>query len=130
MTANARTLLLVGTFLAFTAVALGAFGGHALQAMVVPERLDTWQTAVRYQMFHALGILMLGLLAQQIPTIRLNPAAWCLASGTLAFSGSLYLLVLTDIRLLGALTPLGGVLFLAGWALLGWQLFNHSVNRP
>lgn len=130
MTANARTLLLVGTLLAFTAVALGAFGGHALQAMVTPERLDTWQTAVRYQMFHAISILMLGLLIQQVPSLKLTSAAWCLASGTLAFSGSLYLLVLSDIGLLGALTPLGGILFLIGWALLGWQLLKHSVDQP
>lgn len=129
MTANARTLLLVGTFLAFSAVALGAFGGHALEAMVAPERLDTWQTAVRYQMFHAISILFLGLLIQQFPSLRLIPAGWCLASGTLAFSGSLYLLVLSDISLLGALTPMGGILFLIGWALLGWQLFKHSVDR-
>lgn len=130
MTSNTRTLLLAGTLFAFTAVALGAFGGHALQAMVPTERLSTWQTAVRYQMFHASGILLLGILAQQFPTLRLLPVAWCLAAGILAFSGSLYLLVLLDFRLLGALTPIGGVLFLTGWALLGWQLIKHSVNRP
>lgn len=130
MKATARTLLLVGTFFAFAAVALGAFGGHALEAMVAPGRLDTWQTAVRYQMFHAISILLLGLLSQQLPTIRLKPAALCLSIGTLTFSGSLYLLVLFDLSLLGALTPMGGVLFLVGWALLGWQLFKHSVDQP
>jgi uncharacterized membrane protein YgdD (TMEM256/DUF423 family) len=97
------------------AVGLGAFGAHGLKELVPAEDLATWETAVRYQAWHALALLACALLA---PARRVAPAAWCLALGSLVFSGTLYVLVLTDARWLGAITPIGGVLMIVGWLLL------------
>jgi uncharacterized membrane protein YgdD (TMEM256/DUF423 family) len=90
--------------------------------MVSAHRLDTWHTAVHYQMFHAIALLWLGLYIQQNPQSHLNAPAILILSGTLVFSGSLYALVLMNIPLLGAITPLGGVLLISGWLMLAWQL--------
>ncbi|MBI2962592.1 MAG: DUF423 domain-containing protein [Deltaproteobacteria bacterium] len=102
---------LLGALLGFAGVAAGAFGAHGLRSLVTPQRLEIFETAVRYQMIHALAILLAGLLGAP-------QAGWCFAAGIGVFCGSLYLLVLTDQRWLGAVTPIGGLLFLAGWALL------------
>ncbi len=102
---------LAGALLGLVGVAAGAFGAHGLRSMVTPERMETFEIAVRYQMYHALAILLAGVLG--VPQ-----AAWCFVAGTVVFCGSLYLLVLTDQRWLGAITPVGGLLFLIGWALL------------
>jgi uncharacterized membrane protein YgdD (TMEM256/DUF423 family) len=115
-----RTFLIAGTVLAGLAVAAGAFGSHGLRAMVAPERLVTFETAVRYQMYHALGLLLVGLLAVHVPRVR--TAGRLFLAGTAVFSGSLYLLVLTGAGWLGAVTPLGGVAFIAGWAHLAMVL--------
>jgi uncharacterized membrane protein YgdD (TMEM256/DUF423 family) len=104
---------IVGAVLGFIAVAAGAFGAHGLKGVLTPERFETFEVAVRYQMYHALAILLAGLLGAP-------QAAWCFLAGVLIFSGSLYLLVLTDQRWLGAITPIGGLLFLAGWIALAW----------
>jgi uncharacterized membrane protein YgdD (TMEM256/DUF423 family) len=101
----------VGAFLGFCGVAAGAFGAHLLKAVVSPNRLETFEIAVRYQMYHALALLLAGLLGARA-------AAWCFLAGTVIFSGSLYLLVLTEQRWLGAVTPVGGLVLLAGWAVL------------
>ncbi len=103
----------VGAVLALLAVALGAFGAHALKEVITPERLQTFETGVRYQMYHALALLVMSVLP-----LKNYRAAWLLLIGTLIFSGSLYLLVLTNISVFGAITPLGGVVQLSGWALL------------
>ncbi|WP_420597502.1 DUF423 domain-containing protein [Deinococcus sp.] len=103
---------LSGALLTGTAVALGAFGAHALKATLSPENLAIFETGVRYQMYHGLGLLVLGAYPQQ----RRGPK-WLLA-GTLIFSGSLYVLALSDIKVLGAITPIGGVLQLIGWGLV------------
>jgi uncharacterized membrane protein YgdD (TMEM256/DUF423 family) len=105
------TFVQIGALLAFLGVAAGAFGAHALKGMLTPERLEVFEVAVRYQMYHALGLIAAGIL----DTPR---AGWAFLFGTIVFSGSLYLLVLTDKRWLGAITPIGGALFLAGWVLL------------
>ena len=102
---------IVGAALGFIAVAAGAFGAHGLRGVLTPERFETFEVAVRYQMYHALAILLASLLGAP-------QAAWCFFAGVVIFSGSLYLLVLTDTRWLGAITPIGGLLFLAGWILL------------
>lgn len=102
---------LVGALVGFVAVAAGAFGAHALRSLVMAARLETFEVAVRYQMYHALAMMLAGLLGAK-------DAAWCFLVGTLVFSGSLYFLVLTEQRWLGAVTPVGGLLLLAGWALL------------
>jgi len=105
---------LVGGLVGLGAVAAGAFGAHGLKGVFTPDRLETFEVAVRYQMFHALAILLAGLLDART-------AAWCFLAGTAIFSGSLYLLVLTEHRWLGAVTPVGGLLLLAGWLLLALQ---------
>jgi len=93
-------------------VALGAFGAHALKGRLSPEALAVFETGVRYQAYHALALLLLAALRGP------DRAAWCFVGGIVLFSGSLYALALTGVRWLGAVTPLGGLLFLAGWLLL------------
>jgi uncharacterized membrane protein YgdD (TMEM256/DUF423 family) len=113
-----RPASVAGALLAGLAVALGAFGAHALQDSLTPQALGWWETAVQYQMWHALGLILIGALPQP----RLGFAAALLGAGALLFSGSLYLMALTDARWLGAITPLGGAAMIAGWALLAWRL--------
>lgn len=115
----ARRFLALGALLALLAVALGAFGAHGLKERLAPDLLAVWKTAVDYHVYHALGLLAVGLLAIRLPDSRLLRASgWLMAAGVLVFSGSLYALALTGLRGLGAITPLGGVAFLAGWAVL------------
>lgn len=121
-----KLLLILGALDAALAVALGAFGAHGLRQRVTEARLDVWHTACEYQFYHALGILLITLLAAQF-SIHLLPAAWVLLAGSLIFSGSLYLLVLTNTVWLGAITPLGGITLMAGWCALAWQVFKHVV---
>ena len=103
----------LGAVLAFIGVGLGAFGAHSLEGIVTPERLETFETGVRYQMYHALALLAIGALP-----VKGQRAAMFMFVGSLIFSGSLYVLVLSGISWLGAVTPVGGVLQLIGWALL------------
>ena len=98
------------------AVALGAFGAHGLRAMVTPEMLAVFETGVRYQMYHALALVAIGLAFARLQGRAAAAAAWLFVAGTVLFSGSLYVLTLTGTRWWGAVTPLGGVAFLAGWA--------------
>lgn len=110
-------VLVSGGLLALTAVALGAFGAHGLRPKLTPRDMEIFETAVRYQMFHALAIILMGLFQRmEVGNIRLlDWSPWAFGSGILLFSGSLYIMVLTGKRWLGAITPLGGLLFLAGW---------------
>jgi uncharacterized membrane protein YgdD (TMEM256/DUF423 family) len=117
-----RRLFVTGAILAGLGVALGAFGTHALGARVSPERLVTWETAVRSHLVHALALLALGLARARWRAPALSRAGGLLLAGTAVFAGSLYLLVLTDTPVLGAVTPLGGILLLAGWATTAWSL--------
>ena len=110
-----RIFVMLGSANMFLAVALGAFGAHGLKSRVSAEMLAVWQTAVLYHLAHALGLLLVGLLALHLPV---KAAGWTLFTGIVLFSGSLYLMVLTGFRPLGIITPLGGVAFLAGWLLL------------
>lgn len=104
--------------LGFVGVLLGAFGAHALEGVVSPERLLTFETGVRYQLVHAVSLLGLAALARSSPTRALALAGNLFTVGTVVFSGSLYLLVLLDQAWMGAITPLGGVAFLVGWMAL------------
>lgn len=123
----ARFFLVAGALSAAVAVASGAFGAHGLRGAVTPERLATFETAVHYQMVHALGLLAVGLLcAQGIGGRRVAWAGALLLAGTAVFSGSLYALVLTDTPWLGAVTPLGGVAFIAGWLVLAWAVWRGT----
>ena len=114
----------LGALYGFLAVALGAFGAHALKARLSADMLAVWRTVVEYHFYHALALLMLGLVARQMPSPAINAGGVCFAAGVLLFSGSLYALALSGIRVLGAITPLGGLLFLAGWALLGYAVLK------
>lgn len=99
-------------------VLLGAFGAHALRSRLTPEMLAVWKTGVEYQFYHALALLLVGWWLRTQPSTALNVAGACFTAGVLLFSGSLYVLALSGIRGLGAITPLGGVLFIAGWIAL------------
>jgi len=115
-----RPFLFIGSALAGLAVTLGAFAAHGLRGRLGAADLATFEVGVRYHMYHALALLVVaGVLARNSSTAAVV-AGWCFVAGIVVFSGSLYLLVLTGPRWLGAVTPLGGVAFLVGWALLAW----------
>lgn len=113
-----RTFFALGALSALLAVAAGAFGAHALRVRLSPADLATFETGARYQMYHALALLAVAWAVQQWPGALPRTAGWLFVVGTVIFSGSLYTLVLTGQRWLGAMTPLGGVAFLAGWGCL------------
>ena len=115
-----RLFFALGSLSAFLAVALGAFGAHALKARLDANMLAVFETGVRYQMVHALALLAVGWACTRWPGRVLTASGWLFVAGTLLFSGSLYALSLTGLRGLGAITPLGGVAWLAGWACLAW----------
>ncbi len=114
-----RTFLALGALSAFVSVAAGAFGAHALRARLAPDLLAVFETGARYQMFHALALLAVAWAVGRWPGAA--AAGWLFLAGTLLFSGSLYALALTGARGLGAVTPVGGVAFLAGWLWLAWS---------
>ena len=110
-----RTFAAAGAISALIAVAAGAFGAHALRARLTPDLLAVFETSARYHMYHALALLAVAWAASRWPVGSVRAAGWLFIAGTIVFSGSLYLLSLTGQRWLGAITPIGGVLFLAGW---------------
>jgi uncharacterized membrane protein YgdD (TMEM256/DUF423 family) len=115
-----RRIAAAGACSAGAAVGLGAFGAHGLRTILSPEMLAVYETGVRYQMYHALALIAVGLAGASILTRErrlLLGAAWSFGCGTLLFSGSLFALSLTGVRALGAVTPAGGLAFIAGWAL-------------
>ena len=122
-----RWVFATGSVLAGLGVVFGAFGAHALKASLSPKMLSTFETGVRYQMYHALGLLALAWAISRWPERRLSLAAWMLLAGTAVFSGSLYLLVLTGARWFGAITPFGGVLLILGWGLVAWRLVRPKA---
>lgn len=121
-----NTLVTLAAILLGSGVAMGAFGSHALRDLVPPNRLETWDTAVLYQLIHGLGLLILALLSNRSDSPPLKLSTLSLTLGTCFFSGSLYALVAFDLPVLGALTPIGGALFLIGWANLAWQYGRHA----
>ena len=118
ITAMDRTFLLVGAVLGFLGVALGAFGAHALRSRLSPEMLAVFETGVRYHVYHAIAIILVGLIAARLDGWLIRAAGWCFAAGVVLFSGSLYALAISGITVFGAITPIGGLAFLLGWALL------------
>jgi uncharacterized membrane protein YgdD (TMEM256/DUF423 family) len=116
-----RFFLTLGAASALVAVVAGAFGAHALRARLSPDLLEVFETAARYQMYHALALLAVGLVLSRVSVgggAWLGAAGWLFLAGTLLFSGSLYALALSGVRWLGAVTPFGGAAFILGWALL------------
>lgn len=112
-----RPFLMLAAFFGFTGVALGAFAAHGLKNRLTPEHLAVFQTGVHYQMLHALALLGVALLSVQVGGTLVKLAGWAFVVGILLFSGSLYLLTLAGLSL-GIVTPIGGLFFLIGWALL------------
>lgn len=108
----------VGAAAMFLAVALGAFGAHALRQRLTPEMLAVFEVGVRYHVYHALALFAVAWVADQSPGSLAQASGWAFVLGIIVFSGSLYLLSVTGVRWLGAITPIGGAAFLAGWVLL------------
>ena len=124
-TMTSRVALLIAALALFVAVAAGAFGAHTLAKQVGTERLAVWQTAVEYHAWHGLAIFGIGLLMRTSPALHgLAVAAGLFLAGIVMFSGSLYLLAVTGVTGLGFVTPVGGVAFLAGWAMLAWAVLR------
>ena len=118
-----KQLIITGAISAFVAVALGAFAAHGLKQQLGEYELAIWQTAVTYQMYHALGLILIGLLSNSL-SINLNIPGWLMFSGILLFSGSLYILSLSGIKALGMITPVGGLCFLIAWIWVAVAVFK------
>ncbi len=119
--------LLAGALLGAVGVIAGAFGAHGLKSRLDADALQSFETAVRYQLVHALGLLLVGAL-NRTGLAGLSPATWLFVIGTLLFSGSIYALVLGGPRWLGPVTPLGGALLIAGWIAVAWAARGHGTT--
>lgn len=119
-----RILILCGALALAIGVAAGAFGAHGLRRMATPDMLEVWRTAAHYQLIHGLGLLMLALLAPRLASPAADWAGVLMLGGMVIFSGSLYALVLSGVRMLGAITPIGGVLMIGSWILLAWAAWR------
>lgn len=113
-----RLFVMLGALSGAVGVAAGAFGAHALRAKLEPRMLEVFETGARYQMYHAIALLGVAWVASRWPGSLTTAAGWLMVAGTILFSGSLYAMALTDVRALGAVTPLGGVCFIAAWLCL------------
>ncbi len=113
-----RYFATIGAISAFLGVGAGAFGAHALRGQISPDLLQTWETGARYQVYHALALIACGWVASTNSSPWAERAGWCFIVGTLLFSGSLYALGLSAPRVLGAVTPVGGLALLSGWLML------------
>ncbi len=121
-----QRLVLSGCLLAGLGVAAGAFGAHMLKSVLDPPMLAVYDTATRYQLYHAFGMVLAGFAARLCNDARCAVAGWMFAAGILLFCGSLYAVSLMGLRWLGALTPLGGVAFMIGWGFLGWRAWKSA----
>jgi uncharacterized membrane protein YgdD (TMEM256/DUF423 family) len=117
-----RFFFTAGAVAAFVAVALGAFGAHSLKSRLPDDLLNIFEVGVRYQMYHALALLAVAWAIARWPERNLNAAGWAFILGIVIFSGSLYLLSFTGVLWFGAITPVGGLAFLIGWAILVWSV--------
>ena len=125
MKINASQAIVIGAIVCALAVAVGAFGAHGLKAILLENnRLETFETAVRYHFYHGLGLLIVGIIAQNFPSKNFSSVVLSFVGGIIIFSGSLYILSLTNILWLGAITPIGGVLFIAGWLTLSVKILR------
>lgn len=125
-----RTFWTIGALFALLAVAAGAFGAHALRARVEPDLLAVFETGARYHMYHSLALLLTAWAAARWPGSATRAAGWLFVAGIVVFSGSLYLLVLTGTRWLGAVTPVGGVALILGWLALAWAGWRGEASSP
>jgi len=123
-----RRFFILGALFGFLGVAAGAFGAHALRDHLDPDKLAVFETAVRYQMYHAFALLLTAFARRRYDHRALFSAGWFFTLGIVLFSGSLYALALSGAKWVGMITPLGGVAFLAGWVLLAWGLWKGRVS--
>ena len=120
-----KFFLLSGSVLGLLGVAIGAFGAHALKAMLdAAGRADTFETGVRYMFYHAIALVLVGILSKEFPGNTINWSGNAFILGTLIFSGSLFLICFTGINVFGAVAPIGGTLLIIGWALLFWSVLK------
>lgn len=124
---NNRNILLAGAIFMSLTVLVGAFGAHALKNSLSPEMLAVYKTGVEYQFYHALGLLLIGLIGFQIDSKWLRWSGILLIAGIILFSGSLYALSISGIKTLGAITPIGGLSFVAGWICLAAGITKHKI---
>jgi len=122
-----RPILFWGAVNAAVAVAMGAFGAHGLKEAIEPSLIAVYQTGAQYHIFHALGLLLVGVIARDCPSRLVNVSGWLLLAGIVLFSGSLYLLAITGVRWLGAITPFGGTAFIIAWLLLAVAVLRRDV---
>jgi len=122
-----KTFLLFGLFFCGLSVVMGAFGAHALKDKLSEYSMLIYDKAVFYQVLHALGILVIAILGQVFNTQQFNMSGWLFVAGILLFSGSLFILSVTGIKWLGAITPIGGVMFIVGWFLLFFKVFKMQI---
>ena len=121
-----RFFFIAGSISAFLGVALGAFAAHGLKTKLSPEMFNIFEVGVRYHMYHALALLAVAWASTRWPGGSITAAGWLFLAGTIIFSGSLYLLSLTGLRWLGAITPIGGLAFLLGWLFLTWGILHAN----
>jgi len=123
---HAKKTLALGAFLLGVAVLIGAFGAHGLKNFVTPEKLVTFETGVRYHFYHAFGIVIVGLIQQQVATMKLQAIASLFLVGILLFSFNCYFYVLSGMKIFAMIVPVGGVAFAAAWMLLGFKTLKHQ----
>jgi uncharacterized membrane protein YgdD (TMEM256/DUF423 family) len=119
-----RVFFIIGALSALTGVAAGAFGAHGLKSRISVEMLSVFEVGVRYQMYHAFALIAAAWAHGKWPSSLITAGGWLFMAGTILFSGSLYLLSVTGLRWLGAVTPVGGAAFLAGWACVAWAVWK------
>ncbi len=124
-----RRLIMIGCVVAGVGVAAGAFGAHMLKTILEPPLVAAYDTATRYQMYHAFGMVLVGIVMRVYDDRRLAMAGWLFATGMVLFCGSLYGIALAGLKWLGPITPLGGLTFIIGWGLLGWRVWK-GVSPP
>ena len=121
-----RLFLFIASLFGALGVALGAFGAHGLHDRVDARLLEVWEVGVRYHLLHALALCVVAWLASRAETTAVTAAGWLFVAGILVFSGSLYVMTLSGVRWLGAITPLGGVALIAGWLMLAFAAWRHG----
>lgn len=120
-----KFFIMAGSVTGLLGVALGAFGAHALKNFLEStQRTETFETAVKYMFYHSFALILVGILQKEFPVSTLNTAGWSFLIGIIIFSGSLFALCASGIKILGAVTPIGGVAMIVGWALLFWSVYK------
>ena len=120
-----KLFAIIGALGGLSGVALGAFGAHSLKGTLTASMLDTFETGVRYQMYHSLALLVVAWAVERFGAPLFTVSSWCFVAGIVLFSGSLYILAFTGIRWIGAITPIGGLAFLAGWGMLAYGFWKN-----